>query len=115
VGGESGLSMAPCGINCKECGIYRATNDPEEAKRIADWFVANGTEVQPEQVRCLGCPGDREQHWSGNCEILACCIDEKGLELCHQCDDFVCDRLEDFAGKSDRYQEAVERLKGLLA
>ena len=43
---------------------------------------------------CRGCRGDRSLHWSPDCPILLCCVDERHLEHCAQCKDFLCETLE---------------------
>lgn len=34
-------------------------------------------EVLDKRMYCKGCHGDRSIHWSSNCCILKCCVDEK--------------------------------------
>lgn len=105
---------AACGLNCTECDIRRATDNPELALRIADWFKAHqATEIKPQDVHCLGCKGDRSQHWSADCWILECCIDRKGLQFCYQCQDFPCGKLSEWAKEDKRYEEALSRLNGM--
>jgi hypothetical protein len=44
--------------------------------------------------------------------LLICCVDEKHLEHCGQCQEFVCAKLEAFANDGHQHhKEAVERLK----
>jgi len=62
---------------------------------------------------CLGCQGDRATHWSADCWILKCCVDDKGLEYCHECGDFACEPLVEWAAQNDRYTEALNRLRGM--
>ena len=46
-----------------------------------DWLrKERDVEVKVEDVHCLGRSGDRAKHWSPDCWILKCCVDEKGLE-----------------------------------
>jgi hypothetical protein len=28
---------------------------------------------------CISCRGNRATHWSADCQILKCCVDDKGL------------------------------------
>jgi putative nucleotidyltransferase with HDIG domain len=67
--------------------------------------------VSAEDIRCKGCKGDRDRHWSPDCWILTCCVDERGLEFCNQCEVFPCTRLAEWASTSPRYTAALERLK----
>jgi hypothetical protein len=104
--------MAACGLDCRECGIHRATHNAEAARKIADSFRKEGfTDVRPEDVRCFGCKGDRVKHWSADCWLLKCCVDEKGFAFCYQCPSFPCDRLTEWAETDNRYKQALTRLK----
>ena len=103
---------AVCGLICEGCDMKEATNNPELAKEIAEWFRTELNEVvSPEDVRCEGCHGSREKHWSPDCWILLCCVDKKGLEYCSECDSFPCEKLAEWAAENERYGEALERLK----
>ena len=106
--------IAVCGLECDKCDILQATNDPKMAQEIAGWFKKERNEdVKLEDIRCLGCKGDRAKHWSPDCWILQCCVDKKGLEFCHECNEFPCERLNQWSNSSERYQEALNRLKGM--
>jgi hypothetical protein len=104
--------IAACGLDCTVCDIRLATDDPEIAQRTADWFHTElGIKLKLEDVRCEGCKGDRAKHWSPDCWTLQCCVYDKGLEFCYQCEDFPCQKLNDWAEGSERYSKALERLK----
>jgi len=103
--------IAVCGLKCSECDIFKATDNPEIAQQIADWFKKErNEEVKIEDIHCLGCKGDRKKHWSADCWILECCVNKKGLDFCNECNDFPCDRLSKWAKGSKRYAEALYRL-----
>lgn len=111
---EQNQMIAVCGLQCHKCDILEATNNPRIAQEIADWFKKERNEdVKVENIRCMGCKGDRAGHWSPDCWILQCCVDKWGLDFCHQCDDFPCDRLTQWSKGSERYGEALDRLKGM--
>lgn len=104
--------IGACGLLCDECNIHRATEDAELAKEISTWFQQElGREVAAEDIRCQGCKGDRGGHWSPDCWILQCCVDQRGLEYCWQCEGFPCPRLAEWGSTSPRYAGALERLK----
>jgi hypothetical protein len=104
--------IAVCGLVCGECKIHKATNNPELAQEIADWLNGKtGREVDLASIRCEGCRGPRERHWSPDCWILRCCVDDRGLESCSACRDFPCASLEEWAATSAKYGNALERLK----
>ena len=104
--------IAVCGLDCGGCDIRMAATDKEMAQKIADWFKKKlNEEVKLEDIQCSWCRGDREKHWSPDCWILQCCVDEKGLSYCHECDDFACEKLEEWGRSSEKYQEGLDRLK----
>jgi hypothetical protein len=73
-------------------------------------------EIIEREMYCKGCREDRSLHWSPECDILVCCVDEKGLEHCAQCEEFICDKLEPYADdENPKCREALERLKQLAA
>ncbi|MCK4232801.1 DUF3795 domain-containing protein [candidate division WOR-3 bacterium] len=101
-----------CGIICSGCDILEASTNPEKAQNIVDWFKkGRNTDVKLEDICCQGCKGDRAKHWSVDCWILQCCVDEKGLESCSECEEFPCKKLVEWAKGSERYEEALNRLK----
>ncbi len=55
----------------------------------------------------------RHLHWSANCDLVACCVDEKKLDSCHECDEFVCEKLEKWKKSGEKYAEGVELLRSL--
>jgi len=108
--------LAPCGLDCGACDIYQAAHDPAAAERLAEAFRAEGrADAVPEWFQCQGCLGDRRVHWSADCSILTCCVDEHGLTSCADCDRFACQRLEEWATRSPRYGAALERLRRMAA
>lgn len=106
--------IAVCGLECANCDIRSASENVETAKHIARWFKSElGEDVKPDQIRCGGCRGDRTEHWSPDCAILKCCVDDKGLEDCTYCSDFPCAMLVEWAESGDKYRTALDRLKML--
>jgi hypothetical protein len=101
-----------CGLDCEQCDIRWASDNPELACTIADWLRQHGfPPVRPEDVHCSGCKGDRAKHWSADCWILLCCVDKKGLEFCYECRAFPCDKLNEWSKKDHRYGHALSQLK----
>jgi hypothetical protein len=121
--------VAVCGLDCGGCDIYKASlGDVEAAQNLAGWWKGMGwlkedegaEEVLARGPHCLGCRGDRCKHWSAECPFLTCCVDQKGLTSCHECDDFVCERLEEWVrnpppGQGAKYEEALDRLRAMRA
>ena len=93
--------IAACGLDCGTCDIRLAPTDSQAARRLVAWFQEMGWLEEQEGIAeavergmyCKGCRGDRSTHWSADCWILHCCVDERGLAFCHECARFPCERL----------------------
>ena len=117
---ETGM-MAACGLDCYSCEIRRAPTDPQAAQLLVDWFRSQGwlspdegmAEVLERKMYCCGCLGDRAIHWSADCWILACCVDERGHTDCSHCPAFPCQRLEAWAEQNAGYGAALARLESV--
>jgi hypothetical protein len=111
--------ISVCGLDCGACDIRKAPRDPEAGKRIVAWFKKEGwlkenegiDEAIKKGMYCKGCRGDRSVHWSSDCWILKCCVDEKRHEFCYECNVFPCERLSEWAKQNDNYGKALDRLK----
>jgi len=98
--------IAVCGLHCGVCPIYLATKDRALAEKIA-----SKRGVKPEDLHCLGCRSEK-----GNiplmgpptCETYVCCVNDKKLEFCFQCEEFPCLKL---APCSDRASEIPHNTK----
>jgi len=113
--------ISVCGLDCGSCDIRKVPSDPEAAKRVVAWFKKEGwlkenegrEEVMERLMYCKGCRGDRSVHWSSDCWILQCCVDDKGHEFCYECSEFPYQRLEEWSQQNDSYGKAFSRLKEL--
>ena len=107
--------ISVCGLDCSRCDIFQGPFDPEAARSVSAWFERKGwkgaADVAKGSVLCRGCRGDRQVHWSADCAILKCCVDEKNLEFCSQCDTFPCERLTKRAEGDARYAQGLARLR----
>ena len=83
---------APCGLYCGVCGILIAHRDDnlKFKERLAQVYG-----VGVEDIRCNGCLSDEPFIYCRTCPIKSCTI-KKGIEGCHECDDFPCWFVEDF-------------------
>jgi hypothetical protein len=110
--------IAACGLDCGACDIRRVPTDPGAARRIVTWFQQMGwlkphegvDEIIERGMYCTGCRGSREVHWSPTCWILRCCVNDRRLAFCAECDAFPCQRLMTWAEESKRYAQALARL-----
>ncbi len=117
-------SIAVCGLECDKCSIYLADKDETTAEGILDWFKKEGwrsetitvQEFMREGALCEGCRTDSTEgkHWSANCEIKICCIEDKQLDSCHLCSEFICELLYKWSKENEVYTKALNRLKQLL-
>ncbi len=112
--GEVNQMIAACGIECFKYDMFQASNDPKIAQHIADWFKKErNEEVKPENIHCSGCRGDRAKHWSPDCWVLKCSVDDKGLEFCNECTKFPCAKLVEWSQTNKGYGAAPNRLKDM--
>ena len=83
---------APCGLYCGVCGVYIAhrDNNIKFKERLATVYG-----VSVDHIKCDGCLSDELFVYCKTCPIRSCTI-EKGIEGCHQCNDFPCAFIEDF-------------------
>jgi len=90
--------ISVCGLNCAKCDIYQAgCGDKKLLDEIIEWFRKERNEiVKPEQIKCEGCGGPLEFHWSSDCKMMLC-AKEKGLRFCFQCEDFPCSEVKEFS------------------
>ena len=96
--------LACCGLDCGQCSIHLRTNEE------LDYWQQKGVDLN--LIRCDGCRSAREgHHWSPDCKILACCLNERGHDFCAQCPDFLCQILKDFAEGVEHHARAVETLR----
>ena len=108
--------MAYYGIMCDERPAYIATvdNNDELRKRTAEkWSKIYKSDIQPEQINCLGCRSGTRFYYCHICGIRACSI-EKQLAHCAECDSFPCSKLNavlDHAPSAKKRLEACRKNK----
>lgn len=115
--------IAACGLDCGSCDIRKLPFDLEAAERVVEWFKRQGwlkehegrEEVLERSMYCKSCHGDRSVHWSADCWILKCCVDDKGLRFCFECESFPCERLVEWSKQNDHYAQALQRLREMHA
>jgi len=106
-------SIAVCGLNCAKCDIYLAGHGDEKLRReIIEWFKKERNEtIKPEQIRCKGCRGPLDAHWSSDCKMMLC-AKERGLQHCFQCEDFTCTSVNEFSSDGiSHHKRTVENSK----
>jgi hypothetical protein len=113
--------LAACGLDCGPCTIRRIPIDADAAETEIAWFKEMGwlqvnegvAEAIEKKMYCSGCQGDRSTHWSADCAIMLCCVDEKQYRHCGECSELMgCETLEAFANDEHAHHRgAVERLR----
>ena len=89
------LPISPCGIDCKNCDAYIATqkNDIVLMQKLADDFERKYNIKKPlEELECDGCT-DEGKHigFCAECQIRSCSFG-KGFSTCAECDEFPCNK-----------------------
>lgn len=93
--------LAPCGLYCGVCGVYYATRDENPAflEKLLNVYQSKipGIEhLTADGLRCKGCLSDTVSFFCRTCNIKSC-TREKGIAGCHECDDFPCQHIDNFA------------------
>jgi len=106
-------SISVCGLNCAKCDIYLAAHGNERLRsEIIEWFKkeCNKT-IKPEQIRCEGCRGPLNVHWSSNCKMMLC-AKKRGFQYCFQCEDFPCTSVSEFSSDGvSHHKRTIENSK----
>ena len=105
--------ISVCGLNCAKCDMYQAGHGNEKLRdEIVEWFRKERNEiVKPEQIRCEGCRGSLETHWSPDCKMMLC-AKKKALQYCFQCEDFPCNILKKFGSDGmSHHKRTFDNLK----
>ncbi len=92
--------IAFCGLVCNECPAFIATKEDDDVRRketAEEWSKQFNTSIKPEDINCEGCVSNSEVLFSHPrlCEIRKC-GQEKGIMNCAHCDEYACDRLNEF-------------------
>ncbi len=106
-----GKMLGACGLDCGECGAYKATraNDAAAIAQVAqDWSKEYSADIKPEFVWCDGCTSDspRKCGHCAECDIRECVV-SRGLANCAGCADYGCEKIA-------RFFESVPCAKGRL-
>lgn len=121
--------VTACGLYCGNCAIFtRGIKDT--AKKLvelmrshgltretmamvpgADWYdgFEKGLSWCQDSVNCGGCRS--EMRFNPVCELNKCCIQEKGLDFCFECDLFPCDIVRRFEQEFFPCLETLQKIK----
>ena len=89
-----------CGLLCNECDAFIATENDDDEKRVEVarlWSAQYNAEFKPEDINCDSCLSDGERLF-GHCKVcqIRKCGKEKGIVNCAHCDEYACEKLEEF-------------------
>lgn len=106
-------NISICGLNCSKCDIYLASHgDQAILKELLDYFKEQRNEiVNPDSFACNGCRSSNDVHWSSDCKMRACALNEN-LNYCFECTDFPCSIVNKFGSDGmDHHRRTIENSK----
>ena len=96
--------VTPCGYCCLSCPVYVKSTCRDEAviEQIRRRCELTGLTADEMIGRCPGCrPAQGKPHGMGVCPTYECCVNNKGLNFCHECEDFPCLKLAPIAKNAE--------------
>lgn len=110
---ENESMIAFCGLDCGECPGFIATQNDDDSLRketAEKWSEEHGTDLKKEDINCDGCTSDgKHLDYCQICEIRAC-GQERGVENCAYCDDYVCELLDRFLQEVPEAKQNLEKV-----
>jgi len=110
--------IAYCGLDCAECDAFIATQakDLERKKEMAKrWTKGLDVEFRPEDIDCTGCMSDKISGWCTKvCKIRPCAVAKK-VKTCAHCEDYRCEKLEEFLSNEPKAARTLEAIRRMLA
>ena len=107
----SEIIHAYCGIDCTDCPAYIAkqTDDDDLRAITAEKWSSPDFPVSPEDINCGGCKTCEEELSvvTKPCTLRPC-AQQRNVETCAHCPDFICEILEHYFQVAG--EEARERL-----
>ena len=107
--------IAYCGMDCKKCEGYRATeenNDILKAEVAEKWSQQYNADIKPEQINCSGCKSEGVKFFftETTCPLRKCNI-EKNTPHCAKCSQYRCETLDKFISMAPSIGDALEKLR----
>lgn len=88
--------VAPCGIYCGDCEVYKAKDNPV----LMEYLISRG--FKKEILPCHGCRPN-----NGKCVVIAdtcetyTCVSSHNVEFCFECNEFPCSKLNPSADRAN--------------
>ena len=110
--------IAFCGLNCAECPTFLATlkNDDRMREKVAlDWSKMYKTQLKAKDINCDGCLAEKGRLFShcNVCEIRKCGR-EKKIENCAHCNEYPCQKLNNFFVMVPHAKLALDEIRKTL-
>lgn len=106
-------NIAPCGLNCYECEVYKATieDSTEKKVKLAQKFTSPEYEVTPDDIDCLGCHKDSTLvfKFCKECELRICAVD-KNVINCGYCKDYACNKLSNMLENEPNNKKTLDEI-----
>jgi len=104
--------LTRCGYRCDLCLAYKENIVKEDKRQLLSdgWFEFFGFRIEPDDIYCEGCISSdclTANLIDTGCPVRPCVI-ERGYENCSQCDDFICEKLEERAVRLENIQEKFQ-------
>lgn len=106
-------NIAPCGLNCYQCEVYKATIEDSINKKIelAEKFTSPEYEVSPEDINCLGCHRDSTLvfKFCRECELRQCATHHNVIN-CGYCEDYACDKISNILDNDPNNKKILDEI-----
>lgn len=113
-----GEMVAFCGLHCHECGAFIATKEDDDNKRkeVAElWSKEFDADLKAEDINCDGCLSEGPRIF-GHCAVCGIrkCGREQGVPNCAHCDEYACEKLEEFFQMVPDSKERLDQIRDTL-
>ena len=116
-------SLSYCGLTCAtSCTIYLATREKDPEKKhqmkvdIVQYIKEHyDQEINPQDIDCDGCKTENGRLFSEceDCRIRKC-AQQKEVENCAHCEEYACDKLQEFFTAGPKAKERLDAVKSQL-
>jgi hypothetical protein len=110
--------IAYCGLDCAGCDAFIATQakDLERKKEMAKrWTKGLDVEFRPEDIDCTGCMSDKISGWCTKVCKIRPCAEARKVKTCAHCEDYRCEKLEEFLSNEPKAARTLEGIRRTLA
>ncbi|MBN1410708.1 MAG: DUF3795 domain-containing protein [Spirochaetales bacterium] len=113
---NNGRIIAKCGLDCMECGAYKATIDNSDdlrKKTAGEWSAMFNADIDWKTINCLGCQQKNKGKLFSHCLVcgIRTCAVERGYATCADCPDFGCDKVSEIWRHAPGSKTNLEQLR----